>query len=121
MAACLMIGARALMLAGASFTLSWTHSVEKTSWAETWELTPQGLHLTEARVQGSGAGMEPGDGARLVGDWWVWQPSLAPQGQILLGASGATVGGWTLCADGTCQVIGDKPGPPIRLAPCAPG
>jgi hypothetical protein len=42
-----------------SFTLVWTHSVERTEWRESWRVTPAGLVLTEARVKGSGAGMEP--------------------------------------------------------------
>jgi hypothetical protein len=119
--ACLMLGAALLHLSGAGFTLSWTHSVEKTGWRESWAVTPAGLQLTEAAVQGSGAGMEPGEGAKLQGDWWVWTPDLPPVPELLLGASGATVGGWTLCDGSACQVLGAESGAPIRLAPCATG
>ena len=31
------------VLAAATFTLSWTHSVEKTRWEETWRIAPAGL------------------------------------------------------------------------------
>lgn len=119
MAACLMVGAKAVALAGAAFTLSWVHSVEKTGWQESWRLTPAGLQLTEARVQGSGAGMDPGPGAVLEGGWWVWHPTLPPVPELLLGDSGATVSPWTFCTGGACMALGAEPGPPIRLRPCA--
>ena len=124
-AACLMVGAKALVLAAGTVTLSWTHSVEKTGWSETYAVTPAGLHLVEARVMGSGAGMDPGPGATLQGDWWVWTPTLAPLPQVVLAASGATVGGWHLCPGRwpghDCRVLGAKAAAPIVLRPCAKG
>ncbi|KND16332.1 hypothetical protein ADZ37_23720 [Pannonibacter phragmitetus] len=117
MSACLLAGALTLSLSG-PFTLEWTHSVEKTEWQETWAVTEDGLKLQEARVRGSGAGMEPGDGARLQDGWWIWTPTLPPQPELLLAASGATVSGWTLCADGTCHTIGADASEPVRIAPC---
>ena len=68
-----------MTLAVAAFTLSWTHSVEKTRWEEDWAITPAGLQIVEARVKGSGAGMDPADGAVLRDGWWVYAPSLPPQ------------------------------------------
>jgi hypothetical protein len=115
---CLMVGATALQLAAATFTLSWTHSVERTGWHETWEVGTAGLVLREARVRGSGAGMDPGPGARLEGGWWVWLPDLPPQPALVLAASGATGAGWVLCADGTCHEVGAAPGAGLRIAPC---
>lgn len=117
MSVCLMAGALTLAISG-PFTLSWTHSVEKTGWEESWEVTDASLVAREARVRGSGAGMEPGDGARLIDGWWVWQPSLPPQPSLLLAASGATGGGWRLCADGKCHVLGSTASDPIRIEPC---
>lgn len=119
-ASCLMVGAAALTLSSGQFDLSWTHSVEKTGWRERWAVEGQALRLTEAAVKGSGAGMDPGPGAVLEGDWWVWTPDLAPLPGITLAASGATGGGWTLCADGTCREIGKDAGAALRLAPCPP-
>jgi hypothetical protein len=113
-----MIGVTALALAGQGFTLSWEHSVEKVEWRETWEVAADGLRLTEAAVKGSGAGMEPGEGARLDGGWWVWTPRLPPVPALDLAASGATRGGWLLCADGGCREIGAAPGEAVRLRPC---
>ena len=61
-------------LSVAAFTLAWTHSIEKIDWQEDWRITPQGLELVQARVKGSGAGMEPPPEARLVDGWFQWQP-----------------------------------------------
>ncbi len=123
--ACLMVGAKALTLAAATFTLTWTHSVEKTAWSETYKVSGQGLKLVQARVMGSGAGMDPGPGAKLEGDWWVWVPTLGPQPQIVLAASGATVSGWSLCKGAfpgrDCQVLGAEREAPIVVKPCGPG
>jgi hypothetical protein len=86
---CLMVGAIAVMLSGPGFSLHWTHSVEKVEWAEDWAVEGTTLRLTRARVKGSGAGMEPGEGAVLQGGWWVWSPDLSVR-SLLLAASGAT-------------------------------
>jgi len=117
---CILAAGKASMIAAAMFTLSWTHSVEKVQWQESWRVEADRLRLAEARVKGSGAGMEPGDGAILQDGWWVWVPDLAPQPRLLLGASGATVSGWTLCADGRCLELGASASAPIELSPCAP-
>jgi hypothetical protein len=90
----------------AAFTLVWTHSVEKTDWQEDWRLTPFGLELVQARVKGSGAGMEPPPAARLVDGWFQWQPRRAPMPELLLGNSGAA-GEWRICADGQCRTLSD--------------
>jgi hypothetical protein len=111
-------GGETLRLAVTAFTLAWTHSVEHQRWEEDWRVTPAGLELVEARVKGSGAGIDPPDGARLAGGWWSWRPGVAPRRAILLAASGATGGGWTLCAAGRCREIGADAGAPLRLSAC---
>ena len=63
---CLASAGLVKALSIATFTLAWTHSIEKTDWQEDWRVTPEGLVLTQARVKGSGAGMEPPPGARLI-------------------------------------------------------
>lgn len=118
MSLCVVAGAAALRLAGAAFTLGWTHSVERVRWEEDWRITPAGLEIVEARVRGSGAGMEPGPDAALRNGWWRWRPALAPAPELTLAASGMTGGGWTLCAEGACRTIGAEAGQPIRIAPC---
>jgi hypothetical protein len=103
---CLASAGVVKMLSVAAFTLAWTHSVEKTEWREDWRITPQGLELVEARVKGSGAGMEPPDDARLVDGWFQWQPKHAPMPQVVLGNSGAA-GEWRVCGDGRCRTLSE--------------
>jgi hypothetical protein len=109
---CLASAGAVKMLSVAAFTLAWTHSVEKTEWQEDWRITPQGLELVQARVKGSGAGMEPPADARLVEGWFQWQPKLAPMPELVLGNSGAA-GEWRLCSDGNCRTLSEIFGHPI--------
>jgi hypothetical protein len=118
MTACLAVGAAWLVLAAPVFTLEWTHSVERTRWRETWVVGAEDLRLVEAAVRGSGAGMEPGPGARLQDGWWVWAPAVPALPRLELAASGATGAGWTLCADGRCRILGAAPGAAVVLQPC---
>ncbi|MCB2135803.1 MAG: DUF1850 domain-containing protein [Rhodobacteraceae bacterium] len=115
---CLLAGALTLHLTSPEFQLSWQHSVEKTGWRENWRVERGLLRLEEAAVKGSGAGMDPGPDARLEGTWWVWTPDLAPVEELLLAASGATNGGWRLCAQDNCHDLGTEAGAPIRIAVC---
>jgi hypothetical protein len=97
---CLATAAVALPLALQAFTLAWTHSVEKTEWRETWRVEGQELVLDEGRVRGSGAGMDPPEGAVLQDGWWVYRtPQKTPLRVPLLrlAVSGATGSGWRLC------------------------
>ena len=120
---CLVTGGLATLVATGDFTLSWTHSVERTEWRERWSVAADGLRLSEARVRGSGAGMDPGDGALLVDGWWVWMPALPAVSELVLAASGDTGGGWTLCADAAdddaCTTLGAASGDPLVLRACA--
>ena len=117
---CIAAGGKALTMAATLFTLSWTHSVEKTEWMESWRVTAQGLELTEARVKGSGAGMDPGEGARLEDGWWVWSPDTPLVPELLLASSGATVSAWKLCHAGGCMDLGPAAQAPVRIWTCAP-
>ncbi len=117
MSTCLMVGAALLALTTPEFTLRWTHSVEKIDWIESYRITGQNLTLIRAAIKGSGAGMEPADDARLEDGWWVWSPNQTLPA-LTLAASGATGGGWQLCANNTCQTLGTKTSPPITLKPC---
>lgn len=113
-----IVSGKAVAIAAGIFTLGWTHSVEKTEWQERWTVTPQGLVLQEARVRGSGAGMEPGANARRVDGWWVWTPDLPPLPELALAASGTTVSGWRLCDADGCRELGGLKQEPIVLRPC---
>lgn len=122
---CLAAGMLATSLALGDFTLAWTHSVEKTEWREHWRIEDGALRLLEARVKGSGAGMDPGAGARLEDGWWVWTPQLPPVPELVLARSGATAD-WRLCdaAGGDCRDLAAIAGPdgpdapPLVLRPC---
>jgi hypothetical protein len=118
MSLCIAAGGTVTALAVTSFSLAWEHSVEHTAWVEAWQIEPAGLRLAEARVRGSGAGMEPGPGAVRDGSWWVWSPRGAPIPELTLAASGATPGGWRLCHPGGCLTLGAEAAAPIRLRPC---
>jgi hypothetical protein len=98
----------------AAFTLAWTHSVEKTDWQEDWRVTPQGLELVQARVKGSGAGMEPPPDARLVDGWFQWQSRRAPMPELVLGNS-AAAGEWRVCSDGKCRTLSEIFGRPVGI------
>jgi hypothetical protein len=117
MSACLLIAGKPLWLAASLFQLSWSHSVERVEWVEQWRLAGGRLLLEEARVKGSGAGMEPGPEARLQDGWWVWHPRRSHE-RLVLAASGATTGGWTFCADGQCRALGDQSGAPVVIELC---
>jgi hypothetical protein len=70
MSICLSVGAVIVSIAAQQFTLSWTHSVERIIWQEDWRVMDQTLSLVEARVRGSGAGMEVHEGAVLKEGVW---------------------------------------------------
>jgi hypothetical protein len=99
----------------AAFTLAWTHSIEKVEWQEDWRITRNGLELVEARVKGSGAGMEPPPEARLVDGWFSWKPARAAMSEVTLGNSGAA-GEWRLCTDGKCRTLSDILGHPVGIS-----
>jgi hypothetical protein len=109
---CLASAGVVKMLSVAAFTLAWTHSVEKVDWQEDWRVTPEGLELAQARVKGSGAGMEPPPEARLIDGWFQWRPARAPMPEVVLGNSGSA-GEWRLCHDGNCRTLSDIFGRPV--------
>ena len=106
MSLCILAGAGLMRLAVAGFTLTWTHSIEKTRWEEDWLVAGDKLTLVEARIESLGAGMEPGEGARFDGRWWRWTPKVPPLPELLLRRSDASPQGWGLGAGGECRRIG---------------
>jgi hypothetical protein len=104
----------------AAFTLAWTHSVQKTEWEEDWQIVDNRLVIAEARVQGTGAGMEPPTEARFDGHFWRWTPTMTPMTEVTLRRSGAT-DDWRLCMKGICQsldLVLPKEADPIVLSAC---
>ncbi|MCC7168341.1 MAG: DUF1850 domain-containing protein [Rhodospirillales bacterium] len=117
---CLMSGAAAAMLLLQSFTLSWTHTVEKTRWEEDWRIVGGQLVLAEARVQGSGAGMEPGPGATLDQGWWRWQPDRQPMEKLILARSKVAADHLLCLRPGACRALSEliEGEGEIALQPC---
>ncbi len=124
LALCLFVGgALAGRIETQAFTLSWIHSVEKIPWEEDWRVTPAGLVVTEARIRGTGAGMEPPEGAVLRDGSWHYRPALPPLPEVILADAGV-VPDRELCANGGCRPLHAWLGPvdprePVRLAVCA--
>ncbi|RTL52175.1 MAG: DUF1850 domain-containing protein [Bradyrhizobiaceae bacterium] len=112
MSLCLVSAGVIKTLSVTAFMLAWTHSVEKSEWQEDWRVTPRGLQIVEARVQGTGAGMEPPPEARLADGWFRWKPHLAEQSEVALGNSGMA-GEWRLCTGGKCRTLSDILGHPV--------
>lgn len=98
-----------------AFTLSWTHSIEKILWEEDYQVlqTADGarLQLSEARIRGSGAGMEPPADAILAHGVWHYRPPLAPLERLHLARSDY-VADYHLCWDGACHPLAQLVGSP---------
>lgn len=124
---CLIFGAQAVSLPVANFTLAWTHSVEKTAWQEDYVLRGDRLVLTEARIEGTGAGMEPPPNAVLRAGWWHYVPNLPPLPELRLTLSPYTAD-YRLCWSGRCRTLAALVGAQarqgiviVRACPSPPG
>ena len=104
---CLAAGAISAVLAIDAFTLAWIHSIEKIRWEEDWRVEAGQLVITEARIRGSGAGMEPPAGSVLRNGVWHYRPALPPQGVLRLSHSPYT-SGYELCVEGRCQSLANS-------------
>lgn len=114
-ALCLAAAAFAVTLPLQTFTLAWTHSIEKIRWEEDYRIVGDALVLTEARIRGSGAGMEPPDGAVLKDGVWHYTPALPPLPRLHLARS-PFVADYSLCWDGRCHPMAELMGPPTDMA-----
>jgi hypothetical protein len=102
---CLLVaGALRATLATSEFTLAWQHSVEKIRWEERYRVSGATLDLLEARIQGSGAGMDPPPEARLRNGWWTWRPATPPLRELRLTLSPYTRD-YDLCWSGRCETL----------------
>ncbi|KPH81037.1 DUF1850 domain-containing protein [Bosea vaviloviae] len=120
MSLCLAAGALTVALGSGEVTLRWRHSVQKTLWEEVWRETPDGLVMAEARIEGSGAGMDPPEGSRLSDGFWRWTPKLPPQRDIIMRRSGATAD-WQICVAGQCRAMSEylpAEADPVTLKAC---
>ena len=87
MSLCILAGAGMIKIAADVFMLGWTHSVEKTRWEEDWRVGENGLQLTQARIEGMGAGMETPPDAVFDGVWWA-----APEDAGIAGGAATALG-----------------------------
>ena len=121
MPVCLAGAGALLRVAATTFTLSWTHTIEKIPWVESWAVSDKTLLLTEAKVKGSGAGMEPPPEARLVDGWYVWHPADPQRREIVLRRE-PVAGDWTFCAPTVpCAPLGKllpQDADPVTIKPC---
>lgn len=120
---CLTAAALTLALPLQTFTLAWTHSIEKIRWEEDYEVHADHLRLTEARIRGHGAGMEVPDNAHLRDGVWHYQPATPRLASLALARSAYTAD-YELCWDGSCRPMRAVLGPvdqssPLLLFPCA--
>jgi hypothetical protein len=104
------------------FTLAWTHSVEKIRWEEDYRVRRDGFTLTESRIRGAGAGMEPPAGSRLEGGVWRYRPAADFHPRLRLTAS-PYAGDYRLCWSGGCKMLNDLAGltgytGAVELIPC---
>ncbi len=117
---CVAGAGHVVKIATLAFTLAWTHTIEKTQWEEDWILSGDRLAIVEARVEGSGAGMEPPSGSVLKDGKWRWHPQIGPLPEVVLRRA-PQAGDWRLCIKGACRTIGSMIAgnpDPVRLYPC---
>lgn len=120
---CLSAGAVTIALALQTFTLAWTHSIEKIEWQEDWRVATDVLIIDEARIRGSGSGMEIPADAVLRDGAWHYRPAQNRLPRVTLAHSHATAD-WRLCTAGACQPLESLLPPeagenPVTLFPCA--
>lgn len=93
------------------FTLAWSHSIEKQRWEEDYAVVPGNapgqppvLRALQARIKGSGAGMEPPPDALLQDGWYVYTPTQTRVPELLLTRSEFTPD-YDWCLAGHCQPL----------------
>lgn len=103
-AVCAILVGASLLISPGPFTLAWNHSVQHIRWEEDWQLRDGLLVITEARVRGTGAGMEIPSGAVLRDGAWHYRPELPAQREVLL-ADSAHGGPYEICHGATCSKL----------------
>ncbi|HJU71751.1 MAG TPA: DUF1850 domain-containing protein [Paucimonas sp.] len=121
-ALCIAAAGALITLPLQSFTLAWTHSIEKIRWEEDYRVEDQRLLLVEARIRGSGAGMDIPDDAVLVNGVWHYAPALKSVPRLRLARS-PYVADYQLCYGARCHPMAEIAGPVesatlVELYPC---
>ena len=116
-----MLSATLLARLPGQVTLAWEHTVEKVRWEEDYVARDGALELVEARIRGTGAGMEMPAESRLVDGAWRYRPRLPPLRKVYLRNVELPLG-YDLCWNGTCKrmraLIGSRDDM-LVLVPCA--
>ncbi len=118
MSLCVVSGLKTVIHTVSFFTLSWSHSVEKTEWKEVWKIEKDKLVLKEARIKGSGAGMEPPAGSMLIDGWYVYKPNIKPTKEVILSNSDVFLANWKICYDKKCKPIVAEKNKTLKLTVC---
>ena len=103
-ALCLAAGGFHLAVPADGFSLSWRHSIEKIEWRETYRIVGDRLLIADAAIQGSGAGMDPPEGARLEHGAWHYRPAQPWRDSLTLSRS-EYAGDYTLCIGSRCAPL----------------
>ena len=112
------------------FTLAWMHSIEKVRWEEDYGVVagadpshPAVLQALQARVRGSGAGMEPPPEAQLRDGWYHYTPQIQRPPELRLTRSIYTAD-YDFCSAGRCRPMSQllaSDGDITLLRPCRSG
>jgi hypothetical protein len=120
-ALCIVVGTALVSIPAQRFTLRWQHTVEKVVWEEDYVVAGEWLYLSGARVQGSGAGMEPPPDAIKVGSAWHYRPTLRWHRELAL-ARAEFGRDYEVCVDERCRTMREvAPLGPTTLRPCVAG
>ncbi|MEP7154403.1 MAG: DUF1850 domain-containing protein [Betaproteobacteria bacterium] len=103
---CIFTAGAMVRLPDTSFTLAWTHSIEKVRWEEDYRVVGEYIEAPLARVKGSGAGMEPPDGAVLKNGWWQYRPVITRHRELRLTRS-PYAADYEICMRGACRSLSD--------------
>ena len=118
---CLAAGALHAFIATSGFTLAWMHSIEKIRWEEDYRVVAGKLVLEEARIRGTGAGMEPPPDAVLRSGVYHYHPHVSPLASLSLARSAYTRD-FELCVPGhPCRPLSKwipVSAGTTRVAPC---
>lgn len=122
-AICLVAGLLMVPL-GETITLRWTHSIQKTLWEEDYRRQGNMLLLEAARIQGTGAGMEPPPDAILRDGAWHYKPAIGALPNLRLRHS-PHVPPYIICVATDCRPLpawlpGIESDTVVELQPCPP-
>ena len=105
-ALCLFAGELQAQIPVERFTLRWQHSIEKIDWEEDYLVVGSWLYLGNARVRGSGAGMEPPPGSFYANGVWHYRPAPVMRWTHSLKLTRSEFArDYDLCLNGTCQTL----------------